>query len=46
MFEQKTPTNLDKFNKVEEKLGLLVTSKLQNISEQGLKHLQERINGV
>lgn len=43
MEEVTSPTIL-KYHKVEQKIGLLAQSKLQNLSESSLKHMQDKIN--
>jgi hypothetical protein len=44
--EEPQPSSQQRFQKVEQKLGMLAQSKLQNLSESSLKQVQDRLNGV
>ena len=44
MMEESSLPKTEKFQKVELKLNLLVQSKLQNLSQNGFKQAEERLN--
>ncbi len=44
MMEEGTLPKTEKFHKVEMKLNLLVQSKLQNLTQNGFKQAEERLN--
>lgn len=46
MIEEKSLAKTEKFQKVEQKLNLLAQSKLQNLSQNGFKFAEERLNSM
>jgi hypothetical protein len=46
MMEEVASPTRQKFQMVEEKLGQLTQSQLQNLSDSSLKQLQERLNAI